>query len=97
MAKNLASTSTYVDLPDVNWQLTTRGIIYKPDIVKGIKCYVDADFSGGWAQADVDNAGNVMLHMGYIITYVGCPVLWCSKLQTKTALSTTEAEYITLR
>ena len=31
-----------------------------------------------------------------MILYAGCPVLWCSKLQTEIALSTTEAEYIEL-
>jgi hypothetical protein len=34
--------------------------------------------------------------MGYVITFASCPVLWCSKMQTKIALSTTEAEYIAL-
>ena len=34
--------------------------------------------------------------MGYIITYAGCPMHWSSKMQTEIALSTTEAEYITL-
>ncbi len=33
---------------------------------------------------------------GYVITFASCPVLWCSKLQTEIALSTTEAEYIAL-
>jgi hypothetical protein len=33
---------------------------------------------------------------GYAITYTSCPVLWASKLQTKLALSTTEAEYVCL-
>ena len=31
-----------------------------------------------------------------VITYTGCPVLWCSKLQTEINLSKTEAEYIAL-
>jgi hypothetical protein len=33
---------------------------------------------------------------GYIIMYCGCPIHWVSKLQSKIALSTTEAEYIAL-
>jgi hypothetical protein len=33
---------------------------------------------------------------GYIITFASCPVLWSSKLQSEIALSTTEAEYISL-
>ena len=37
-----------------------------------------------------------MSHTGYVIKYAGCPILWCSKLQTEIALSTTEAEYIAL-
>ena len=37
-----------------------------------------------------------MAHLAYVITYVGCPVLRCSKLQTEIAFSTTELEYILL-
>ena len=33
---------------------------------------------------------------GYLITFAACPLLWASKLQTEIALSTTEAEYISL-
>ena len=61
---------------------------------KDIESYVDADFSGGWAQADDNNAENVMFCTRYVIMYAGCPVLWYSELQTEVALSTTEAEYI---
>ena len=37
-----------------------------------------------------------MSHTVYVITYAGCPVLWCTKLQTEIALSTIEAGYIAL-
>ena len=37
-----------------------------------------------------------MTHTGYEITYAGCPVLCCNKLQTEINLSKTEAEYIAL-
>ena len=74
----------------------TRGIIYRPDPSRGLECFVDADFAGGWSQADSDNAENVMSRTGYVIMYAGCPVLWKSKLQTEIALSTAESEYIAL-
>ena len=38
-----------------------------------------------------------MLCTGYVITYSGCPVLWCSDLKTQIALSTKEAKNIVLR
>ena len=96
IANHLASTSAYVNLPDENWLLSTNGIVYRPGIEKVIECYVDYEFSGGWTQGNDDNAENVMLCTGYVITYAGCPVLWCSNLQTEIALSTTEEEYIAL-
>ena len=96
MAKYLASTSTYVDLPDGNRRLSTRGVVYHPDKEKFIQCYVDTNFSGGWAQTDTDNAENVMSCTGYEITYAGCPLFCCSNLQTEIDLVTIEAEYIAL-
>ena len=33
---------------------------------------------------------------GWIIFYSGCPISWAYKLQSQVALSTTEAEYITM-
>ena len=82
IAKYLARTSTYVYLPDGNWQLSTSGVVYRTNIEKGIDCYVYAGFAVGWAQADSDDEENIILCMEYVITYTGCPVLWCSKLQT---------------
>ena len=73
-----------------------KGMIYKPDRFLGLQCFVDADFAGGWIQVDADNPTNLLSRTGYVIMYAGCPILWCSKLQTEIALSTTEAEYIAL-
>ena len=95
-AKYLTSTSTYVDLPDGNLQVTTRRIVYKPDIEKFIECYVDVNFAVGWDQADADHAENFIARMVYVIMYAVYLLLWYSKLQTQFALSTTEAEYIAL-
>jgi hypothetical protein len=75
-----------------------RGIIFKPDKTKGLECFVDADFSGGWNQADANDAENLMSRTGYVIKYANCccPIHWSSKLQTEIALSTAESEYIAL-
>jgi hypothetical protein len=71
-------------------------MIYKPDLKRGLKVLVDANFAGGWDTLDAENAENVYSCTGYIICYAGCPMFWQSKLQTEIALSTAEAEYIAL-
>ena len=73
-----------------------KGIMYKPNKNLGLQCYVGADFAGGWTQVDSDNPENLMSRTGYVIMYDGCPILWCSKLQTEITLSTTESEYVAL-
>ena len=73
-----------------------RGLVFKPDISKGIECFVDADFSGNWNAIDSEDPENVLSRTGYIIYYGRCPIHWVSKLQTEIALSTTESEYIAL-
>ena len=77
---DLVSTSTYVHLSDVNRRLSTCVVFYKANKEKIIRCYVDANFSGGWDQVDSDNAKQVMSRLGHIITYVVCFILWRSKL-----------------
>ena len=72
------------------------GMIFTPDQSKGIECYVNADFGGGWNSIDSNCPANVLSRTGYVIMYCGCPLVWSSKLQTEIALSTTEAEYIAL-
>jgi hypothetical protein len=73
------------------------GLKYKPNPDRGFECYCDANFSGNWnkAFADVDPR-TAKSHSGWIVFYAGCPVCWASKLQSQVALSTTEAEYITM-
>ena len=80
ISKHLAGTSTYVDLRYGNFQLSTRGVVYRPDKDKGIECYIYEDFDGGWAQPDTDNTEIFILCTRYIIMYAGCPLLWCSEL-----------------
>jgi hypothetical protein len=43
-----------------------RGIIYKPNKSKGLECYVNANFAGGWSQADAANDDNDLSRTGYI-------------------------------
>ncbi len=73
------------------------GIHFKPDPKKGFKCYCDADFSGLWNKtfAPVDPSTSKS-RSWWIIFYAGCPVSRASKLQSQVALSTTEAEHITM-
>jgi hypothetical protein len=73
-----------------------KGIILKPDKSKGLECFVDADFAGGWNKSDADGKDGVLSRTGYVIMYCGCPIIWCSKLQTEIALSTVESEYMAL-
>ena len=35
------------------------GIIFKPNKSKGLECFVDAGFVGGWQNVDVDNPENI--------------------------------------
>ncbi|KAI2493616.1 hypothetical protein MHU86_20940 [Fragilaria crotonensis] len=73
-----------------------KGIILNPTTAS-FDCYVDADFCGTWnpdtAEGDSSTSKS---RTGYVIKYAGCPIVWQSKLQTETALSTTEAEYVAL-
>ena len=73
-----------------------QGIIYEVDKTKGLECYVDADFAGGFTKETADNPENVMSRTGDTIMFAGCPIIWCSKLQTEIGLATAEAEYIAL-
>ena len=43
----LASMYTYTDLPGGNRWLYTWSIVYRIDLKNVIKCYVDANFTGG--------------------------------------------------
>ena len=32
-----------------------KGIIFRPGLSKGLECFVDADFAGGWKDGDHDS------------------------------------------
>ena len=73
-----------------------KGIILSPDPKKGITCYVDADFAGGYCNETKDHPISVYSRTGYVLVYFGCPLIWVSKLQSEISLSTVEAEYVAL-
>ena len=77
-----------------------KGLIFKPQssIKDGlnIDIHVDADFAGGWGFEDPGDPSCVKSRTGYIISVMGCPVVWDSKLQDSIATSTMEAEYTAL-
>ena len=58
---------------------------------KGLKCFVDADFAGGWSTNESDNPASVYSRTGYMSKYKNCPILWASELQSEISFSTTEA------
>ena len=62
--KYLTSTSTYMDLPDGNRRLSTRGVFYSTNKEKGIGCYIYAKFPSGISQANTNNAENAVSRMG---------------------------------
>jgi len=61
-----------------------------------VDCYVDADFAGLYNIENDQDPICVKSRTGYLITFMGCPLLWRSKIQSLIALSTMEAEYIAL-
>ena len=59
--------------------------------------HVDADFAGNWVRAEAaDDPNTAKSRHGYIVSWSGCPIMWASQLQTETALSSTESEFIGL-
>lgn len=75
---------------------STKGIIYKPNGMNQLDCYVDADFTGGFSDEMVHLKASILSRNGYIIFLNGCPIVFVSKTREMIAPSTTEAEYMAL-
>jgi hypothetical protein len=73
-----------------------KGLILRPSENLKIDCYPDTDFAGLCNCDDKNDPHCVQSRTGYVICVSNCPVLCTSKLQTKIALSTMEAEYVAL-
>jgi hypothetical protein len=68
----------------------------KPDRSRELECFVDADWARSWQNRSCNDPLSAHSRTGYVIMYNGCPIIWASKIQPLIALSTTEAEYISL-
>jgi Reverse transcriptase (RNA-dependent DNA polymerase) len=73
-----------------------KGFILQPDLTKSFECYVDADYCGNWNPLMTEDPSTAKSRSGYVITNMGCPIVWASRQQTVFGLSTAEAEYISL-
>ena len=60
-------------------------------------CYVDADFAGLFNIEHNDDPVSSKSRSGFVIFLGNCPIIWQSRLQGETALSTTESEIIAMR
>ncbi|KAK1733534.1 hypothetical protein QTG54_015822 [Skeletonema marinoi] len=71
----------------------TRGLIIEPSQnLLAIDASPDADFAGMYGFERPDDPACVKSRTGFVINVAKNPVLWKSQLQSKTALSTMEAE-----
>jgi hypothetical protein len=78
-------------------QGTPEGGITLAPTDHSFESYVDADFCGLWnPETAMNDTMTSKSRTGFVILYAGCPLTWASRLQTETALSTTEAEYMAL-
>ena len=74
-----------------------KGLIIRPNEQRLFECWVDADFAGNWLKKDAHvDPMTSKARSGWLFRFAGAPITWSSKIQTITALSTTEAEYIAL-
>ncbi len=75
---------------------SSRGMVINPTRELTIDAYPDADFAGMYGHEKPTDPACAKSRFGFVIVFAGVPVLWQSKLQTQTALSTMEAEVIAL-
>ena len=73
-----------------------RGRACKEDRTKGLECFVDANFSGGWNSSDPLNPNSVLLRTRFVITCLHFPMYCISKIQIERSLLTCETEHVPL-
>ncbi len=74
-----------------------KGLIMKPsEKLLKIDSFPDAIFAGIYGHKAMDDPVCVISRTGYLIMVANCPIMWQSKLQSETTLSTMEAEVIAI-
>jgi hypothetical protein len=73
-----------------------KGLVFKPSGMLTVAAFPDADFAGLYGHEKVTDPACAKSRTGFLILVSDCPMVWVSKLQTETALSTMEAEIIAL-
>ena len=61
-----------------------------------MECHVDTDFAGLWNVEHNNHPVSSKSGTGFVMFVGNCPVIWQSKLQVETVLSTTEVEAVAL-
>jgi len=67
-------------------------MVVNPTSELDINAYPDSDFAGMYGHEKPTDPACAKSCLGFAILFAGVPILWQSRLQTKTALSTMEAE-----
>lgn len=62
------------------------------DVGLGLQAHADADFANAWNKLNPDDASALFSRTGYAMHHMRMPIVWCSKIQSRIALSSTEAE-----
>jgi hypothetical protein len=73
-----------------------QGLVLRPSGQLKVDAYPDADFAGLYGYEKMNDPACAKSRTGFLILVSDCPMVWVSKLQTETALSTMEAEIIAL-
>mgnify|MGYP001348368788 CR=1 FL=1 len=82
-------------LPDYDYSLRLRrNSTFKPNNNSGVEYLIQNDVN--FAFSSSFDPLSTHSRTGFVILYAGCLILWKSKIQSITAFSTTEAEYIAL-
>ena len=62
--------------------ISTRyiGIEAKIDVTIGLIAYTNSDFANSQNKLDPERLENLFSRTGYVIYFIGMPIVWCSKL-----------------